>query len=98
MVQRFAVPIIAGIVWGLASVVGMTHGTLLNWPDFVHVVYGFPITFATHTLNTIIGPVDKWYVDIVALTIDLSFWLAGMIAISLYQILPDLFSQSYSST
>ena len=81
MVRRFAIAVVAALVWAFASVVGMAHGTLLNWPDFVHVIYGFPITFATHTLNTIIGPVDKWNIDIVALTIDLSFWLLGLIAI-----------------
>ncbi len=75
------IAVVAAIVWIVTSLIGMAHGTLLNWPDFVHVIYGFPLTFATHTLNTIAGPVDKWSVDIVAFAADMAFWLSGMIAI-----------------
>jgi hypothetical protein len=78
-------PVVAGIVvatgWAIASVMAMTWGTLVNWPDYLHSNYGFPLTFATHTLDTIAGPVDKWRVDIGALTLDLAFWFLGMIII-----------------
>lgn len=67
--------------WAIASVVAMTYGTLLNWPDYVHVNYGFPFTFATHTLDTIAGPVDKWSVDLGSLSTDMSFWFLGMVVI-----------------
>lgn len=56
----------------------MAYGAGYNWPDYVHVNYGIPITFATHTLNTIAGPVDRWSLDLGALIADLTFWLAGM--------------------
>lgn len=59
----------------------MTYGTLLSWPDYVHVNYGFPFTFAIHTLDTIAGPVDKWSVDLGALLTDMSFWFLGMVVI-----------------
>jgi hypothetical protein len=76
-----AVDIVVATGWALASVVAMTWGTLVKWPDYLHTNYGFPLTFATHTLDTIAGPVDKWTVDIGALSIDLSFWLLGMVTI-----------------
>ncbi|MCL4519084.1 MAG: hypothetical protein M1587_07800 [Thaumarchaeota archaeon] len=81
MVPRFAIAVVVALCWAVGSVVGMTYGTLLYWPDYVHVNYGFPLTFATHTLSTIAGPVDKWQVDVTALSLDLSFWLIGMIAL-----------------
>ena len=59
----------------------MAYGSVLNWPDFVHVNYGFPYMFATHTLNTIAGPVDKWSVDMGALALDVAFWFTGSVAI-----------------
>ena len=81
MVRQFLVAIIIATGWALASVVAMTYGTFLNWPDYVHLDYGFPLTFATHTLNTIAGPVDKWNLDLGALSADLSFWFLGMVII-----------------
>lgn len=69
--------------WTAASVLAMTYGTQLNWPDYVHVDFGFPMTFATHTLNTIAGEADRWAVDLGALTLDLFFWLGGMAVIFL---------------
>lgn len=70
-------------VWAFVSIVAMTYGSLLNWPDYVHVNFGVPFTFATHTLSTLVGPADAWDVDIVALVTDLVFWLAGMLVILL---------------
>jgi hypothetical protein len=67
--------------WALASLFGMAYGVLVVWPDFVHVNYGFPLTYAVHTLNTFIGPVDKWTLDLPSLVIDLSFWSFGMLVI-----------------
>lgn len=81
MAPRFAIAVIVAICWAVGSVVGMSYGTLLNWPDNVHVNYGFPLTFATHTLNTIAGPIDKWQVDITSLALDTTFWLVGLIVI-----------------
>ena len=81
MARQFLIAIIIAVLWSLASVVTMTYGILLNWPDYVHVNYGFPLPFATHTLNTFAGPVDKWNLDLIALVADLSFWFLGMMVI-----------------
>ena len=61
----------------------MLVGLSYNWPDYVHVNYGIPLTFATHTLDTIAGPVDKWSLDLGSLAADLVFWLTGMVALLL---------------
>lgn len=70
------------LVWIVAAVVAITYGTILAWPDFVHVDYGFPLIYATHVLNTIAGPVDKWTVDLSSLVLDLIFWFSLCCAIS----------------
>ena len=67
--------------WAVAATVALAWGTLFNWPDFVHMNYGFPLTFATHTTSTFIGAVDKWSLDIGALASDFLFWIAGTIVI-----------------
>ena len=73
----------ASVIWAIIAVVSMTYGMSYNWPDFVHANYGFPLTFATHTLNTIAGPVDRWSLDLGALTVDLTVWLVGMLVLLL---------------
>ena len=65
---------IVSLAWGVTGVACMTYGASFNWPDYVHVNYGFPLAFVTHTLNTIAGPVDKWTVDLGSLATDLAFW------------------------
>jgi hypothetical protein len=67
-------------IWVVSTMLALSWGTTLNWPDFVHVNYGFPLIWATHTLNTITGPVDIWIVDIMALWMDLLLWLGSMVA------------------
>lgn len=52
----------------------LNWGVTYDWPDFFHVNYGFPLVWATHTLNTIIGPVDRWSVDLGNLLLDMLFW------------------------
>ncbi|MEM3745151.1 MAG: hypothetical protein QW341_05585 [Candidatus Bathyarchaeia archaeon] len=61
------------------TVLAVTWGFEFNWPDYVHVDYGFPLVWCTHTLNTIHGPVDVWRVDLALLAVDLAFWLCIMI-------------------
>lgn len=78
MVRRFPVVVGTAASWTVASLAGMAYGNLLSWPDYVHVNYGFPLTFAVHTLSTIAGPADTWDVELGALSVDLAFWLAGM--------------------
>lgn len=80
--RRYAIALAAiGIAWALISLVAMTYGTLVVWPDYVHTNFGVPFTFAIHTTNTIAGPVDSWEMDVNALLADLAFWLVGMVAI-----------------
>ncbi len=81
-----AVLVAATAAWAIVSVVNMTYGTVVNWPDFLHANFGFPLTYATHTLNTIMGPADKWSVDVGALTADLAFWFIGMFAMVLLSV------------
>jgi hypothetical protein len=70
-----------GTVWAVAGGLAMCYGTTLNVPDFVHVNFGFPSVFAVHTLSTLVGPVDKWSLDVGALALDFAFWFAGSVAI-----------------
>ncbi len=82
MSLRHSVPaVVVSVAWAAVAVAGMTFGTTYNWPDFVHVNYGIPLTFATHTLDTIAGPADQWSLDLGSLAINMAFWLAGMVAI-----------------
>jgi len=66
------------IVWIVLTILALTWGFFFDWPDYVHVNYGFPLVWAVHTLNTIAGPVDKWKVDLSALVLDLIIWLGIM--------------------
>jgi len=75
------VGVVASAGWAVAALAAMVWGKLLVWPDFVHTDYGFPLTFATHTTDTFVGPVDKWSLDLGAFTTDLSFWIAGMLVL-----------------
>lgn len=68
-------------VWIALSIVALTWGFRYDWPDFVHVDYGFPIVWGTHTLSTIAGPADIWEVNIAALSIDLLVWLGSTAAV-----------------
>jgi len=68
------------VVWTALTIIALTWGFRYDWPDFVHVDYGFPIVWATHTLSTIAGPADIWEVNITTLTMDLVLWLGSMVA------------------
>ncbi len=82
-VRHFVLTTAVSMAWAIAIVASMTYGTTYNWPDYLHVDYGFPITFAIHTLNTIAGPVDRWSLNVGALAADLVFWSLGMALIFL---------------
>ena len=64
------------VVWALLMVVALLWGFYYDWPDFVHVNYGLPLTLATHTISTIVGPANLWEVNVVYLLADLMFWLS----------------------
>jgi len=67
------------VTWTILTILAVTWGTRFDWPDYVHIDYGFPIVWTTQTLSTIIGPVNIWEVDVSALTMDLTFWLGIML-------------------
>jgi hypothetical protein len=68
------------IIWSAAMALALTLGITFDWPDYVHVNYGFPMVWATHVLNTIHGPVDIWQVYVLSLLLDLVFWSVSLLA------------------
>jgi hypothetical protein len=50
-----------------------------DWPDFVHMDYGLPLKWATHTPVTIAGPANTWTVDIQSLLIDIAIWQTALV-------------------
>jgi hypothetical protein len=66
----------------IITVIAITWGNQINWPDNVHVDYGFPFVWATQTLSTIVGAVNIWTVDITAVAMNLAFWLGITIVCS----------------
>lgn len=81
--MKKAIPSFLVLVLALVAFVCLTWGFYYEWPDYVHVDYGFPLTWATHTYSTIIGPpAAPWQVDILALQIDLIFWLGLIVVVA----------------
>jgi hypothetical protein len=77
------------LIWAALTVVALLFGYTYNWPDFVHVDYGLPLTWATNTLSIFAGPANQWSVDLLALLWDLVFWLGTMtaaVALLLYKL------------
>jgi hypothetical protein len=68
------------VVWVVLTVAGLLWGFHYDWPDFVHVDYGLPLTWATNTIGTFAGFANLWDVNISNLLLDLIFWLGIMIA------------------
>ncbi len=66
-------------VWLAATFFALAWGSMFDWPDYVHINYGFPMVWATHVLSTIAGPADTWLIDTAALFINLLFWLGSMV-------------------
>jgi hypothetical protein len=67
------------VAWSIITILALTWGVLYNWPDYVHTDYGFPLTWATHTTDTFVGPVNQWTVNLTALAEDLVIWLGIMV-------------------
>jgi hypothetical protein len=68
-------------IWSALTLLAVLFGFHYDWPDFVHTDYGLPLTWATHTESTFVGPVDTWTVNINNLALDLGIWLVIMIVI-----------------
>lgn len=82
--DRRSIAIIIHSTLTLITIIAVTWGTRFNWPDYVHVRHGFPITWGWHTFVTIAGPVDTWEINLVALTLDLALWLTLTLLASVY--------------
>ena len=67
-------------VWSAITILALLYGVFYNWPDYVHTDYGLPLTWATHTTDTFVGPVNQWIVNLTALAEDLGIWLGIMVA------------------
>ena len=67
------------IFWVILTVLAITWETRFDWPDNVHVEYGFPFVWSTNTLSTIAGAVNIWVVDITALIMNIGLWLGIML-------------------
>ena len=70
------------VVWTVLAILAVTWGTRFDWPDYVHIDYGFPLVWGTQTLSTIVGPVNLWNVEVTGLLIDLAFWLGIMVIVA----------------
>jgi len=66
------------VVWILScsslTMIGAGLGVKYDWPDFVHIDYGFPMKWATHTLVTLSGPADSWTVNPALLLVNIALW------------------------
>ena len=71
--------IVFSIFWTFVLILALSVGIKIDWPDYVHVNYGFPIVWGVNTLVTIYGSVDIWTVHPLMLSLDLVFWLGLMI-------------------
>lgn len=67
------------LIMALLTILAMSWGNRFDWPDNVHINYGFPLTWSTQTLSTIIGPVNLWTVDVTALILNLTIWFTIML-------------------
>ena len=71
------------VIWSGLTILAVTWETKLDWPDNVHIDYGFPFIWSTQTLSSIIGPVNLWSVDIISLILNIAFWLTLMLVASI---------------
>jgi hypothetical protein len=82
MDRRYTVAAVQAVA-SVFAMVAITWGIRYDWPDYVHVKYGLPLTWGVHTLATIAGPADTWSVNLTALAINLAIWLGLMFLLSL---------------
>ena len=79
--SKFLILISFIVLWTILTIIALTLGNRFDWPDNVHVDYGFPLVWSTNTLSTISGAVNLWIVDISALIMNLGLWLGIMLII-----------------
>ena len=73
--------IVYQVVVALIALAAIIFGRPVSFPDNVHTLYGFPLTWGVHQLITIVGPVDTWRVNLLNLSIDFVFWVGIVILI-----------------
>lgn len=81
MKTSYGLGILAATV--VVALVAMLWGSTYSVPDLVRDSYGLPLRWGVNTLETIAGPVDRWSVDLTALTIDLVFWFVTIIVVQI---------------
>lgn len=79
MKKGFLIVVAFLFLWTILTIVAVTWETRFDWPDNVHIDYGFPLVWSTQTLSTIVGPVNLWAVDVSALMMNLILWLGIML-------------------
>jgi hypothetical protein len=77
--KRTIILLAINVFWVILTILAVTWGTRFDWPDNVHINYGFPFVWSTNTLSTIAGAANIWVVDITALTINIGLWLGIML-------------------
>ena len=87
MNRKIMITLLFVAVLSLITILATTYGNQVDWPDNVHIDYGFPFVWATQTLSTIVGAVNIWAVDITALTMNLALWLGLLVIGSIVLIL-----------
>lgn len=79
--SKFLILISFIVIWTILTIIVLTLGNRFDWPDNVHVDYGFPFVWSTNTLSIISGAVNLWTVDITALIMNLGLWFGTMLII-----------------
>jgi hypothetical protein len=79
MKKRILILVAVNVFWVILTILAVAWGTRFDWPDNVHIDYGFPFVWSTNTLSTIAGAVNIWVVDITALTLNMGLWMGIMV-------------------
>ena len=82
MKKGFLITVLFLCLWIIITILAVTWGVRYDWPDNVHIDYGFPLVWSTNTLSTLIGAVNLWIVDITTLIMNIIFWLGIMLIIA----------------
>ena len=73
--KSISIVLIFMIIWIVLSILGILWENRFDWPDNVHIDYGFPFVWSTNTLSTIVGAVNLWSINTTALIMNLAFWM-----------------------
>ena len=82
--KRMLILLSINILCVVLTIVSVAWETRFDWPDNVHVDYGFPFVWSTNTLSTISGAANIWIVNIAVLLLNIGFWLGIMLFADLF--------------